>query len=180
MSGLSAVETAAGLLLVFFVPGYAIAKALFPDWRVRGREGLRRLVELVTLSFLLSVVLTVLVGYFEMTLAPGGFRSYWADPVLEVSLTAVAVVAFALGLARGAYRTVPPPRPAVAPYGGEEGVFDLTLELDRLRREGQRIRHALRTGSPTASERDRLRTRLEEVEGASAELQRRREAEYAH
>ena len=174
-----ALEVALGFLLVFFLPGYAVTKAVFPEWRIRGTGALRRLVEVVTLSFVLSVVLTVLVGYGELTLAPGGFRAYWSDPVLEVSLIAVTLVAFALGLARGAYRREPPPS-AVLPFGeGEEGAFELTRELDRLGREGRRIRHTLRVSAPAPAERDRLEARLTELESESAELERRREAEYA-
>ncbi len=174
-----ALEAAAGLLLVFFVPGYAITKALFPEWRIRGTGALRRLVEVVTLSFVLSVVLTVLIGYFELTFAPGGFRAYWTDPVLEVSLLAVTLIAFVLGLGRGAYRREPPTRaPPVVP-AGEEGAFELTRQLDLLGREERRVRHDLRVAPSGAPEKDRLRARLEELAREAEELERRREAEFA-
>lgn len=179
MTSPDAFEIVAGFLLIFFVPGYALTKALFPEWRIRGAAALRRVTEVVTLSFVLSIVLTVLVGYFELTFAPGGFGAYWTDPVLEVSLFAVALVAFVLGLARGAYRTVPPVRAPSPLPKGEEGAFELTRQLDRVGREERRIRHALRVAPPAAAERDRLRSRLEELEREGAELERRREAEYA-
>ena len=173
------VEVVAGLLLVFFLPGYAVSKALFPEWRIRGSGALRRLIELVTLSFVLSVVLTVVVGYFELTWVPGGFQASWTDPVLEVSLAGIAVVAFVLGLARGAYRTEPPVVPSHPPPGGEEGAFELTRRLDLLGREGRRIRHALRASQPAPSERARLESRLHGVESERAELERQRESDYA-
>ena len=179
MAGPDALEEVLGLLLVFFLPGYTVTKAVFPEWRIRGTGALRRLVEVVTLSFVLSIVLTVLVGYLELTFAPGGFRAYWSDPVIEVSLIAIVFVAFVAGLARGAYRREPPTRPSVPGAEGEEGAFELTRKLDRLGREGRTIRHTLRVTAPSASERDRLEARLHEVENESAELERRREAEYA-
>lgn len=179
MPGADSVEIVLGFLLVFFLPGYGVTKAVFPEWRVRGVGALRRLVEILTLSFVLSIVLTVLVGYVELTVAPGGFRAYWTDPVLEVSLLAVTGVAFALALARGAFRREPPTRVAPPAPGGDEGAFELTRELDRLGREGRRIRHALRVAASTPSEKDRLETRLREVENERTELERRREAEYA-
>lgn len=180
MTGANALEALAGLLLVFFLPGYALTKALFPEWRIRGTGALRRLVEIVTLGFILSIVLTVLVGYFELTFAPGGFRAYWTDPVLEVSLAAVALVAFVLGLARGAYRKEPPARAPPSPSGGEEGAFELTHRLDLLSQEERRIRHTLRVSRSDPPERLRLESRLEELLGEREELERHREAEYAH
>ena len=180
MSLANPVEVAAGLLLVFFLPGYAVSRALFPEWRMRGPGALRRLVELVTLSFVLSVVLTVLVGYFELTFAPGGFRAYWTDPVLELFLLGITIVAFGLGLVRGAYRSAPPLRAPVPPgAAGEEGAFELTRRLDLLAREGRRLRHALRAAQPTPVERARLESRLDELETECAELKRRREHDYA-
>ena len=180
MSAPNALEALAGFLLVFFVPGYALTRALFPEWRVRGSDALRRLVEVVTLSFVVSIALTVLVGYLELTVAPGGFRAYWTDPVLEVSLAAIALVAVALGILRGAYRREPPPpvRRFEGTPGGE-GAFELTRRLDLLSREERRIRHALRVALPGPPEEGRLRSRLSELESERAEIQRAREAEYA-
>ena len=180
MSAPNALEILAGFLLVFFVPGYALTKALFPEWRIRGASALRRLVEVVTLSFVVSIALTVLVGYFELTLAPGGFRAYWTDPVLEATLFAITLVALAVGIERGAYRREPPvPSRALEPIPREEGAFELTRRIDSLRREERRIRHSLRVVAPAAPEEGRLRSRLNELEGEIAEIQRAREVEYA-
>jgi len=93
MTILSVVEGVAGGLLLFFVPGYALTKAVFPEWRVRGRNAGRRLVEVVTLSFVTSIGLTVVVGFGLLDLAPGGFSAAWSDPLLEAALAAVAGVA---------------------------------------------------------------------------------------
>ncbi len=179
MSGLILLESGVGFVLVFFLPGYAISRALFPEWRLRGPLALRRLVELTTLSFVLSVTLTALVGYGLLTAAPGGFQAAWSNPVLEGVLLGVTVVAGGAGVARGAYRRDPLASPAPSSSGGEEGAFELTRQLDLLGREERRIRHGLRSPAPTPPERDRLRHRLEEIEEERADLSRRREAEYA-
>lgn len=180
MTLLGGLEATAGGLLVFFVPGFFLTRALFPEWRLRGPAALRRLIETLTLSFVLSVTLTVLVGYLLLTVAPGGFQAYWSDPVLEAMLSGVAVVAFGAGVLRHAYaREAPAARPLTEPEPGGSGAWELTRELDRLGREERRIRHALRTGSPDADERRRLNARIEEIQAESAALGQRREAEYA-
>ncbi len=172
-------EVAVGFLLIFFVPGYAVTKATFPEWRVRGADGLLRLLEIVTLSFVTSVVLTVVVGYALLAAAPGGFQAYWTDPLLEAVLAAIAAVGFVVALLRGGFaRAAPPPRPSEAPYG-ETGAWEVSRELDRLAREERRIRHELRVRGNDAAEASRLREELARVEEERTELQRQREAEYA-
>jgi hypothetical protein len=168
-----------GALLLFFVPGYAVTRALFPEWRVRGAQGTRRLLEEVTLSFVTSVGLTVVVGYGILDLAPGGFSAAWSDPLLEAVLAATAVVAFAVALLRGAFARVPP---AAAPAGGgadEQGAWELSRELERLGRDERRLEHELRGASHDPSDSARLTKELETVRAEREELRQRREEEYA-
>jgi len=179
MTALAPVEALAGGLLLFFVPGYAIAKASFPEWRVRGEGGLPRLVELVTLSFVLSVVLTVLVGYGLLNLAPGGFAASWSDPVLEAVLAAVAVVALVVAVLRGAFARVPPVTRLTEADSGAEGAWELSRELERLSRDERRLEHALRASSRDSNERSRLTQELESVRAERDALRRRREEQYA-
>jgi uncharacterized membrane protein len=181
MGPLDAFEAVAGFLLLFFVPGFALAKAMFPEWRVRGALALRRAVELVTLSFVLSVVLTVLVGYLLLNTAPAGFQADWSHPVLEAALAAVALVALFVGLWEGAYRRHPPARPPSRARAdrGEEGAWELTVELDRLMREERRVEHALRRSPHSSPEERALQSRLIEIRSERDELGRRREEEYA-
>ena len=178
MTFATAGEGVAGALLLFFVPGYAVAKALFPEWRVRGPGGNRRLLEIVTLSFVTSIGLTVVVGYGLLDLAPGGFSAAWSDPVLEVSLAAVALVAFLAAVARGGFsRTPPTPRPEPEETG-EEGAWELSRELERLGREERRLDHALRVSSGDETVTSRLRAELDGVKAEREALRRKREAEY--
>lgn len=179
MTVLSVAEGAAGALLLFFVPGYAVTKALFPEWRVRGPEGTRRLLEIATLSFVASIGLTVVVGYGILNLAPGGFAAAWSDPLLEAVLAAVALVAFVVALRRGAFARTPPPAPAAPPEGGEEGAWELSRELERLGRDERRIQHSLRVATLSPSDAARLRAELDRVRAERDALRRRREEEYA-
>ena len=178
MTLLSGLEAVVGALLVFFVPGFFVARALFPEWELLGRAALTRLVETLTLSFVLSLTLTTLVGYVLLTAAPGGFQAAWSNPVLEAALAGVAVVAFAAGVARGAFGGRAKARPRAEHELGESGAWELTRELDRLGREERRLRRALHSAHGGAEEGD-LQERLERVRSETDELRRRREAEYA-
>jgi hypothetical protein len=177
MSVASSFEAVAGLLLVFFVPGYTVTKALFPEWRIRGPAGLLRLIEIVTLSFVLSVVLTVLVGYLLLVGTSAGFQAYWTSPVLEGILVVIALAAFLVAYSRKAFARVPPVAPPLEPAGGEEGAWEFLRQLEVLGREERRLEHELRVSS--TSERPHLQTRLDEIRAQSAALRAEREAQYA-
>lgn len=177
MTDWTGLEIGAGILLLFFAPGYFVTKATFPEWRVRGENALVRAIEIGTLSFVLSVALTVLVGYTLLVGGPQGFQAAWSDPVLEAILFAIAILAFGVGVARGAYRSTPPAR-APATDSGEDLPFEVARELTRLDREESRLRRELHRAG-TTKERTDLEGQLGTVRARRTELQRRREAEYA-
>jgi len=176
MSVVSLVEAVVGGLLLFFIPGYAVTKATFPEWRIRGPEGARRLLETVTLSFVVSIGLTVIVGFGILDLAPGGLSATWTDPLLEGALALVAAVAFAASVFRQAWSREPP-RAAAAPR--EEGAWELSRELERLGRDERRLQHALRVSGGSAADEARLSAELESVRAERDALRKRREEEYA-
>lgn len=176
MSVVSLSEGVVGGLLLFFVPGYAVTKALFPEWRVRGPEGARRLLETVTLSFVASIGLTVVIGFGILDLAPGGFSAAWSDPLLEGVLALVTAVAFVASLFRGSWSREPPRTPAPRT---EEGAWELSRELERLGRDERRIEHALRAARGSTAERARLSAELESLRAEREALRRQREEEYA-
>ncbi len=176
MNLLAAPEAIVGGALLFFVPGYAVTRATFPRLRIRGPEGLRGALETVTLSFTLSVVLTVLVGFGLLRFSPGGFSAAWSDPLLEACLAAIAAVAFVVGLVEGSYASVPPTPAPLEP--GTEGVWELTRELDRLGREERRLRRDLARSRTDPTATGELERRLEEVRTEVRALEARREAEY--
>jgi hypothetical protein len=179
MTIVSVAEGLVGGLLLFFVPGYAVTKALFPEWRVRGFEGNRRLLEIVTLSFVTSVGLTVVVGFGILDLAPGGFAATWSDPVLEGALAAVTLVALVVAVFRGAFARIAPTGPPTSGATGEEGAWELSRELERLGRDERRLQHALRvsTGNPAAT--GRLTAELDSLRAEREALRQKREDEYA-
>jgi hypothetical protein len=171
-------EVVVGLPLLFFVPGYTIAKALFPEWRVRGVLRWRRLLEIATLAFVLSVVLTVLAGALLLAASPSGFQASWSDPAVEAVLAGVALVGFVAGWARGAYARIPPAvRGPEAEPGGEDA-WELQSRLDELAREERRLRHRLRTGSLSGTERTTMEGDLDRLRTEQERLGRSREAEY--
>jgi len=178
MTLLGVLEGLVGALLLFFVPGYAVAKALFPEWRVRGPQGGRRLLEIVTLSFVMSVGLTVVVGFGILDLVPGGFAAAWSDPVLEAVLAAITVVALVAAFFRGAFARTPPTGPSVPEGKGEEGAWELSRELERLGRDERRLQHALRVSSANPAESARLTAELDSVRAERDALRRKREEEY--
>ncbi|HYB78236.1 MAG TPA: DUF1616 domain-containing protein [Thermoplasmata archaeon] len=178
MSIVSLGAAVVGGLLLFFLPGYAVTKALFPEWRLRGPDGPRRAVETLTLSFVTSIGLTVVVGFGILDLAPGGFSAAWSDPVLEGALAAVAAVAFVASVLRGAWSREAP-RVRVAPGPGEEGAWELSRELERLARDERRLQHALRSAGSSSTEGARISAELESVRAERDALRKQREDQYA-
>jgi len=179
MTLVAAAEGVAGGLLLFFVPGYAVTKALFPEWRVRGAQGYRRLLEIVTLSFVTSIGLTVVVGYGLLSLAPNGFAAAWSDPLLEGILVALTVVALAAALVRGAFAAVPPTARPALEGTDKEGAWELSRQVERLARDERRIEHELRVAPPDPATKARLTAELESLRAERDTLRRQREEEYA-
>ena len=174
MGSVDAVESVAGLALVFFLPGFALARATFPEWRFRGPSGTVHLLETLTLSLVGSVVLTILLGFALLNSAVG-FQATWSDPVLFVALAALAAVGLVVAVLRGAFARVPPSGPVLEPEGGTEGAFEDIREVDRLRAEERRLRHRARTLARDDPERERLDREIARVEAQAAEIMARRE-----
>ena len=170
-------EVVAGFLLLFVLPGLLVTKAVFPEWRVRGEERILRATEMGALTLTVSAALVILVGFGLENGTAAGFQATWGDPSLEAALAGVAVLAFAVGWWRGAYRKDPPAAPAREPAPGDEGGWELIRSLERLRREQRRVRHALRTAP--AEGRAGLEAQLRELEAEEGRLRRSREEEYA-
>lgn len=137
-----------GIILVFLAPGFFLLQALFPGRRFFGPF---HPMALVGLSVACSVAITVVVGTILGFLpgGPGG-RGWFQGaqtgaPVLELTLSGLSLLLFALGWWRGAFPLLGRGR-EVEPYverGEPEEVTrlrDLRLEEERLRQEAARVR----------------------------------------
>lgn len=169
-------QAVAGVLLVFVLPGFTIAKAVFPERRLRGADGPIWGIELVAMTLVLSVVVTILLGFALLVGDPAGFAADWSDPALEAGLAVVSGIAAAVGIVRGGYSAVPPPARPLEPAHGAEGAWEEIRAMEGLVREERRWQHRLRTRGATSSEREKLQGELDAVR---AEIRRRREAREA-
>ncbi|MCI4319545.1 MAG: DUF1616 domain-containing protein [Thermoplasmata archaeon] len=168
-----------GGLLVFALPGYAVTKAVFPEWRLRGPNALLTAVELATLSFVLSVVLSVLVGFVLLNTAPAGFQANWTDPRLEAALGAITALGLTGAVARGGFARVAPSAPLLEEDQGATGGWEAVRRLDRLVREERGLRRSLVAAPPGSEEERELRSRIERVRAEAASVRTSREAELA-
>jgi hypothetical protein len=172
-------ESLAALALIFVLPGFALSRALFPEWRFRGEQGTVHLIETASFSLVLSVSLTILAGFALENTPTVGFSASWGHPWLEGILFGITVVALVVAVLRGAFSRVPPPAPRPEPAPGSTDPWPVLRELDRLARQERRIRHALRLASKPSPEADRLSAELDELRVRGDDLRRRRQEEYA-
>lgn len=108
-----------GVLLIFFVPGYALVSALFPESDGRPgtgqtedvsiRTGTITLIERVVLSFGTSVVLSAVIGLVVSIVTPG-FRPRW----ILIGVGSVTLVSVGVAVVRRL--RVPSDRRFVVPY----------------------------------------------------------------
>ena len=165
-----------GALLLFALPGFALSRALFPEWRFRGEAGTLHAVETVALSVVLSLSMTILVGFAFLNL-PVGFSAVWGDPTLEIVLIVATAVALVIAALRGAFARVAPAGPTLEPLGGEEGGADLLARAEAIARERRRLRHALR-GNAGGLDANRLREQIAALDREARLLGEQRDAEY--
>jgi hypothetical protein len=175
MGSVNALEAAVGLALIFFLPGFGIARATFPEWRFRGPSGTLRLLETLSLSLFGSVAMTVVVG-FGLLNSPVGFWATWSNPLLFELLGGVTAVALAVAFVRGAFARVAPEGPRTEPAAGNEGAFETIRELDGLKAEQRRMRHRLRVLPREDPERARVSDELERLVAREADIVATREA----
>jgi hypothetical protein len=168
-------EILLGLLLIFFLPGYGVVVATFPEWRIRGPQAWERGLTTIGLAIVLSIALTVVSGYALLSLGPTGFTASWTQPQLEILLSVVAVLGIGIGALRGAFERNPPLFGPKAPE--EPDPYEMTRELDRLRRESRRARRSL-PDIPDRAGQESAHRELEAIETEIQRIQRELEAEY--
>lgn len=150
------------LALFFFLPGYLLSRALWPEWRLQGEKALERGVLTVTSALVFSTALTVLVGFYLGNV--GLFQAGPGNPLLEEVLAALSALLLVIGWWRGAFSKTPPPAPSYArvPLAGEEDLEEYVQEMASLAQEERRLVHAIRTsGKTNLRERERMESELE-------------------
>ncbi len=169
-------EAVVGLALLFFLPGFGLARATFPEWRFRGPTGTIHLLETLTLSLVTSVGLTIVVG-FALRNTSFGFGATWANPnVLEV-LAALTALGLGVAWVRGAFSAIPPPAPGLPEERGNVGAFETIRELDGLAALERRLRHRRRVAAADDPERPKIDRELADVESRRASILAAREEE---
>lgn len=176
MASVNAAEAVAGLALTFFLPGFALARATFPEWRFRGPNGAVHLLETLALSLFGSVGMTVVLG-FGLLNSPVGFGATWSDPVLFELLAGVTLVGFVAAVLRGAFSSIPPSAPTLEPEGEPDRPFETIRVLEGLKAEERRLRHRLRVLPREDPERPRVEADLEQVLAQEARTVAAREGE---
>ncbi|HEV2317401.1 MAG TPA: hypothetical protein VGV89_07505 [Thermoplasmata archaeon] len=176
---LDTLEAIAAGALFFALPGLAIVRAVFPEWRIAGALAITRAIETATLGFLLSLTLTILVGFGLTFGSTGTFPAGWSDPLLESILAAVTALAATVAFLRGGFAAEPPAAPPLEPAPGADSPESTLRELARLRVEARSVQRQLRHGNRSAAEQSMLRERLRSIDTEVEALKERRSADYA-
>ena len=181
MDGVGGALFAVGaIVLFFFLPGYLLVKALWPEKRWRGPQGAITAVEMLTGGFVASLGIFLIVGFVLGN--TGQFYASPSSPTLEGILAVLAVIFLALGWIQGAYRKDPPPAPSFVepPLPGEEDLEPMLGRFQEWAREERRLQRevhrARREGAPSA-DRARLEEQLQELRAVRRKAERTREEE---
>jgi membrane protein implicated in regulation of membrane protease activity len=164
------------LLLFFFVPGFLLMKALWPEWRFRGVKGLERGLTLVAGGVVLSVALTIIIGFYLGN--TGLFQAGQGNPLLEEILAAISVVCLIAGWWRGAYSAKAPPESRLTepPLYGEDDADSFGSTMEQIARDQRRIRHELRIAKrDDPREAERLQGELDSLASRQRAMERERE-----
>jgi hypothetical protein len=168
--------TALALVLFFFLPGYFLMKVLWPEWRLKGREGIERGVTIVAGALVSSTAMTILVGFVLGNTS--SFQAGQSDPILEEVLGALSVAFFLTGLWRGAYSRVAPPASSYSETAmqGEDDTEKFVEEMETLVREEVRLRGEIkRAKRDDPAEAKRLKVELDARVARRRDLERARE-----
>ncbi|MBM4250038.1 MAG: DUF1616 domain-containing protein [Euryarchaeota archaeon] len=193
-----------GLILIFFLPGYLLVKALFPGKNELDKE--YNLIYEIGLGMGLSIVIAILDGFFLGSLhqligfreVDGAEKGYFDTPYIVSSLLVICLLLFVVAWYRGAFPWMGRLHPSLTRVPASEKpqarrermdrliteLWDLSRERERLRRE---VRDSERRSRAHGSEmrahyRKRLeqsRKQLEEVDRKMKELEDRRAEELA-
>jgi hypothetical protein len=180
-----------GLVLIFFLPGYLLVKALFPGRNELDKE--YNLIYEIGLGMGLSIVIAILDGFFlgslhqlvGFRLVDGTEKGYFDTPYIVSSLLVICLLLFVAGWYRGAFPWMGRLHPSLTRVPASEGpkarkeridnlikeLWDLSRERERLRREVRDFEHKSRAHG--AGMKVHYRKRLEESRKQLAEVDRK-------
>jgi hypothetical protein len=198
---LDALRILFGLLLIFFLPGYLLVKALFPGRNELDKE--YNLVYEIGLGMGLSIVIAILDGFFLGSVHQlVGFREdgrgYFDTPYIVASLLIICLLLFVAGFYRGAFPWMGRLHPTLTRVPASEKpqarktrmdemitrLWGLSREREKLRREVRDCERKVRAhgAAMKAHYKQRLeqaRRRLADIDGQIRELEDRRAEELA-
>jgi hypothetical protein len=170
-------EPIAGGLLLFVLPGFAWSRALFPEWPLRGPSASIRWVETLTLSFLMSVSLTIVIGSALSRNNTLDFSASWSAPTVELLLLVATAAGLVVAAVRGGLSWDGAPG---RPTSSEEPSITTTFrDLDRIERDRVRARRALRAARGDVDRELECRHELDRLDQEAREVRERREAQIA-
>jgi hypothetical protein len=170
-------ESIAGGLLVFVLPGFVWSRALFPEWPLRGPAASIRWVETLTLSFLMSVSMTIVIGSALSRNNTLDFSASWSAPTVEILLAAATAIGVVAAWLRGGLTWRGAPR-AAGP-SDEPDVTGTLRDLDRIERDRIRARRALHDARGDPKKEAACRETLEELDLRARRIREHREAQIA-
>ena len=177
---LESLQVVAGILLVFFLPGYTFVNLLFPRRNELDPE--YDIVYRLALSMGLSIVIAIIIG-FSLNAVSTAEQAYVRPGPLWIAFLSVTAVMFVLGWLRGAYpwmerihpslyRPAPPRKVGgvrISPERRKAEAGKLLIEQERLRKDLQTSLERSSTSNPQRKlyyrrRTDRLRERIEQID----------------
>ncbi len=148
---LNILRIVAGILLIFFIPGFTLVQALFPR---KGELDVEfDLLYRATLAIGLSIVVTILTGFALNSLGinPQTGMGYFTTLYITLSLVLISIILFIFGWYRGAYPLVGKIHPVLLrlPQLEAESVLPkgkkaVVLQLQTLAKEREDLRRTIK------------------------------------
>ena len=138
-----------GIVLIFFLPGYMLIKALFPGSKDLDKE--YNTLYVITLGMAMSIVITILSGFVLGSIPPDSSgKGYFKLEYIVGNLVAITCVLFFAAWYRGGFPImgklhpsllrVPKSEKAKFKKSTDERVDELVLEFKELARRRERIK----------------------------------------
>jgi hypothetical protein len=153
MTPLDVLRIIFGIVLIFFLPGFMLIKALFPGSKDLDKE--YNTLYVITLGMAMSIVITILSGFVLGSIPPDSSgKGYFKSPFIEINLVSITMILFAVAWYRGGFPImgrlhstllrVPKSEKAQFKKTPGERVDELVLEFKELARRRERLKRDIR------------------------------------